>query len=413
MRLAARILASAVVLALASLGLWRILATGISDHLATSGQPRQALDWGRNNPAALTALALEQVGQGKLDQAAENTRSLLRREPLNGQGFVILAAIAEAGSNKAQAMQMYAAAIRRAPYSVAPRARLAGEQLSQGEFREALENLDGIFRISGAEQARIFPILIELAVNPEFADALALKLATQPVWRDSFVSNVFSLASPEQLAAVLSALQHHGVLDAEMMRSWIDRLIKDGKWGEAYARWIRGIQQSGPFRLRHVHNGDFETAPSGAGFDWRIGDSAGILVDRPARISAGGNHALRLTFLDRRIEAIPLHQWLMLGPGTYRLRFSATAQDLRSDRGVQWVIRCVDGKELAASDLLTGQFGWKSLDVSFDVPARECMAQDLWLRNAGAAAAGKMIGGAIMFDDFAIERVRGGLTPRK
>ncbi len=413
MRLSARIIASVVLLALGSLGLWRILATGMSDHLAGSGQPQQALDWDRNNPAALATLARQQRDQGNLAQAAETARDLLQREPLNGQGFVILANTAEVGTDKAQASSMAAAAIRRAPYAIAPRAWLAGEQLSQGSLQQAIESLDQIFQISGTEQARLFPVLIELVADPEFADALAMKLATRPVWRAGFVSTVLSSASTEELAVIFSALQRHGDLEPVTTGLWIDRLVKDGQWGEAYARWVGGIQQSAPFRLRHVYNGDFETASSGTGFDWRIGDSAGVLVDRPAEASADGNHVLRVTFLDRRVETIPLHQWLVLTSGTYRLRFRAAARNLRSDRGVQWVVGCVDdGKELAASERLTGHFDWKSIELQFDVPAKGCEAQDLWLRNAGAAAAGKIIGGAIMFDDLAVERVQGDLPPR-
>ena len=213
-------------------------------------------------------------------------------------------------------------------------------------------------------------------------------------------------------------MQHHGDLDAITTGRWIDRLVKDKLWGEAYARWVGGIQKNAPFHLSHVYNGDFETVPSGTGFDWRIGDSAGVLVDRPAGASADGSHALRLTFLDRRVDAIPLHQWLMLGPGNYRLRFHAAAQDLRSDRGVQWVVSCTDdGKELAASERFTGSFDWELFELRFDVPAQRCEAQDLWLRNAGAAAAGKIIGGTILFDDVAIEdngveRVQGHLSSR-
>ena len=106
MRLAGRLIAIVVVLALASLGIWRTLMTGMSDHLAAEGESEQALNWDSNNPAALAALAGQQRDQGNLEQAAENARALLQREPLNGQGFIILADIAEAGSNKAEAMQM-------------------------------------------------------------------------------------------------------------------------------------------------------------------------------------------------------------------------------------------------------------------------------------------------------------------
>lgn len=243
MRLPARIIVSVVVLALASLGLWRILATGMSDYLVAGGHPQDALSWDKNNPGALAAVARQQRIDGKPDQAVDSARTLLQREPLNGQGFIILADIAEAEANKIQASMLATIAIRRAPYALAPRAWLAGEQLSEGNYQAALKNLDEILSISPGQQTRLFPILIDLAAKPEFADALALKLATQPAWRASFLSSVLSSATPEQLATVFSALQHHGDLDAVMTGHWIDRLVKDGKWGEAYARWVGGIQQ--------------------------------------------------------------------------------------------------------------------------------------------------------------------------
>lgn len=408
MRLFARLIASVMVVALASLCLWRILVTGMSDHLAAAGHPQQSLGWDRNNPAALATLAGEQRAHGNLDQAAESARALLQREPLDGKGFVILAELAEAAPDQAQATLMSSIAIRRAPYTLAPRAWLAGKQLGEGRYQEALENLDEILRISPARHTRLFPVLTELAAKAEFADALALKLATRPLWRASFLSSALTSASSEQLAAVFSALQRHGDLDAATIGLWIDRLVKDGQWGEAYARWVGGIQKGSLLRLSHVYNGGFETAPVGAGFDWRIGDSAGVLVDRPDRMGSDGSHAIRLTFLGRRVDAIPLHQWLMLGPGTYRLSFASAAQDLRSDRGVQWALRCLDdGAELAASEKLTGHFDWKQFELQFDVPGQACIAQDLSLRNAGADAAGKIIDGVIMFDDIAIDRVQG------
>jgi hypothetical protein len=49
-----------------------------------------------------------------------------------------------------------------------------------------------------------------------------------------------------------------------------------------------------------------------------------------------------------------------------------------------------------------GSFDWKTFAVSFVVPAENCPAQRLWLRNPGAAAAGKAVVGDIWFDDIAI-----------
>ena len=408
MKMAARVLFIALLLCVSLLGIWRVLATGMSDHLAASNHPRQALDWDANNPGALVALARQQREQGELAAAATSARALLQREPLNGSGFVILANTAVAGADKTQAAKLSVIAIRRAPYALMPRAWLAREQLDQGNYSEALENIDEILRLSPAQQTHIFPILVALSTDSEFADALALTLAKRPTWRGSLVNYLMNSAGPEQMPSILSALQQHGGLDAATTGRWIDRLVKDGKWGEAYARWAAGLHQEAPARLRHVYNGDFEAEPGNTGFDWRIGDSAGVLVDRPVGISGDGSHALRLTFLGRRVESIPVHHWLMLAPGGYRLAFAASAQDLRGDRGLQWLIRCLDdGRELAASELVAGNFAWKRFQLDFVVPAQACIAQDLQLRNAGAAGAGKIIGGTLMVDDFEIEQVHG------
>jgi hypothetical protein len=43
--------------------------------------------------------------------------------------------------------------------------------------------------------------------------------------------------------------------------------------------------------------------------------------------------------------------------------------------------------------------------VDFKVPDQGCGAQELWLRNAGADGAGKIIRGTIRFDDFVIDRI--------
>lgn len=406
MRIASRLIATVLVLALASLGLWRILATGMADNLARE-HPRHALDWDASNPTAMAALARQQLKHGKTTQAADSARRLLAREPLNGSGWLLLADLAQA-SDKAQATALATIARHRAPYALAPRAWLANEQLGQGRYPEALENLDQILRIAPARHAQLFPILIELTDDAGFVDALAQTLASRPSWRNSFIDTVLSKASSERLAIIFAALQRRGELDAPVTSRWIDRLVTDGQWGEAYARWVSGLGMRTPFRLSRVYNGRFETAPMGGGFDWRIGDSAGVLIERAALVGSDGGYALKLSFLGRRVDSIPVHQWLMLAPGSYRLRFHASAQDLNSDRGLQWMLRCLaDDSELAATERLDGSFDWKSIETAFRVPEQACPAQDLWLRNAGAAAAGKLIRGTILFDDFAIERIEG------
>ncbi len=411
MRSVAKRIAFLGLTALALVAVWRVIVIGMSEYFA-SDSPQRALEWDAGNPAALLALAQAQLDQGALADAQETAQRLLSREPLNGRGFVVLAEVARMQGDRLLTIQLSTIALRHEPQALGPRAWLAGEDLAQARYADALDGIDRILRVSPGQSARLFPVLIELANNPEFADALAIKLAGQPAWRNGFLNSLLNKAGSDAIDRVLSALQRHGALDLAAKGRWIDRLAQDGAWGEAYALWVGTIEQAHPTRLGYVFNGGFETQPSATGFDWRIGDSAGVIIDRTSPPGANGAHAVGLMFLGRRVEVIPLHQWLLLGAGPYRLSFRAMAEDLRSDRGVQWHIRCQQsGKELMVSEHLGGSFHWKEQGIDFEVPDQECLAQDLWLGNSGTDGPGKVIHGSISFDDFAIERIENHALP--
>jgi hypothetical protein len=279
------------------------------------------------------------------------------------------------------------------------------EQLDQGHYAQALDLVDRIWRIAPGKQVNLYPVMIALTERPKFANALADKLSARPPWGGSFVSLMMTMASLEGIESVATRLQQRDALDASGLGQWIDRLAKDDKWGEAYARWAGELPLSDIKTLRSVYNGGFESEPSGTGFDWRGGKSVDVIIDREGHAGSGSSFAVRLRFLGRRTENIPLHQWLLLSPGTYHLRFRARAQDLHSDRGLQWVIRCLDDHaELAASDSVSGSLSWTEFNVDFEVPERNCPAQDLALHNAGSKGAGRILAGTVWFDDVSVDR---------
>ncbi|SFN31910.1 hypothetical protein [Dokdonella immobilis] len=395
----------AIALTLAAVACWRIVVTGISDRLA-SDKPQRALDWDPANPVALAALAQQQLDRKEWAAARASALRLLHAEPLSPEGFVILSKVAVAEGDMEQTETLSSIALRRAPHALGPPAWLLGQQLEQGDYAQALDLVDRIWRIAPGMQARIHPVLMALAEKPAFADALAERLTLKPVWRASLINSMMIKGSPEAIEHVFSALQRRDALDAGEMGQWIDRLAKDGAWGEAYARWAGELPLSEMNTLRSVYNGGFESEPSGTGFDWRIGKSVDVIIDRESLAGADGSAALRLRFLGRRTERIPLHQWLLLAPGEYRLRFRARAQDVRSDRGLQWTVRCLDGRtELATADAVSGTFDWTERAVDLVVPERDCRVQDLELRNAGSKGSGKIVFGTLWFDDISIDRI--------
>jgi tetratricopeptide (TPR) repeat protein len=403
---AARWAAWLAVFLLSALAAWRILATGMADRLAGE-DPLRALQWDARQPRARLMLAQQELDRGQPAAAAEIARQLLAHEPLAGDAWAILAQAAAMQGDRAEATRLFEIARRRAPHAQRPLAWLIEEQLRKGDFAQALENVDRLLRIAPGQHRLVFPPLLQLADQPAFVEALADRLAARPPWRPLLIGALISKGSADTVDRVLSEVQERGGLEAAEIGRWIDRLAATGQWGEAYARWAGELDAESLGRLASVYNGDFESAPSDLGFDWRIDDAPGVIIVREAMAGTGASQAIRLHFLGRRVESIPMHQWLLLAPGSYRLRFSAKAEDLRADRGVQWVLRCQQrgGAELAASEAQQGNFDLQVTTVDFRVPETDCVAQDLFLRNAGAEGPGKILIGSLWFDDVNIERL--------
>jgi hypothetical protein len=246
---------------------------------------------------------------------------------------------------------------------------------------------------------------VKLAEDPEFADALAGYLHGNPPWRRSVLA---ALADPRHgnLAAagrVMQALQARNGLSDEEYARWLDGLMLQGRWGEAYARWAGTAVKRGG-RLPPVFNGDFEQQPSDAGFDWRLKRVPGVLLAFEPATGARGKTAY-FRFLNRRVPRAGLEQPLLLSPGVYRLGFRARAQALRSGMGLQWQVSCVGrGGVIARGEPVQGTFGWRNSETEFRVPEAGCPGQFLRLVNPVPVGSGQQVAGELWVDDVTISR---------
>lgn len=382
---------------------WRIIATSSADRLAHDA-PLRALAWDPSNPAALVALAEAQLAERQWAAAAATARALLRTEPLQAQAFVIMAAAARAGGDVQHASVLDRIALRRAPKD--PRARVVAidTRLSEGNYAAAMAQIETLLRISPAFRQRVLPILVQLADTPAFADALAHSLSANPPWRTAVLAALLAQGSRAAWTQVYSAVQRDGALTQEEAGRWLDRLAGLDQWGEAYSRWVGTLSLPSGTPLVLVHNGGFEQEPTQIGFDWRIRNSPGVIIERVQVNGASGASAARISFAGRRVPTIEFEQNLLLGAGTYQLGFRALANDLRSEKGLEWAISCTGAaRPFAVSPRLQGTFAWKAFTTQFNVPAEHCPAQRLWLRNPGSAGSGKIVSGDVWFDDFAID----------
>lgn len=393
-----------VVLALlfaASIGAWRIVTIWLADRWAVE-DPVRALHWIDRHPTALLALAETQLDEGKLEAARITARKLLGVEPLEGRGFRVLADVARQQGRSKEALALYKISERRSPRDLKTRARLLEHYLQAGEHAAAIAQMDVVIRIAPERKAKLLPLMAQLASEPEFAAKLAQALERRPEWRSEFLSHLLSARDPRAADSTLSSLRRAGGLTDAEFDEWIARLMQQGRWSEAYVRWV-GTLDLREGKLPLVYNGGFEKPVTGKGFDWRTTKVAGVSIEFVPDGIAPGNSA-HASFRWRQVPKVNVEQPLLLAPGRYRFSSRVRASALQSDRGLQWAIVC-EGQTvpLAASERLSGTFGWRNVPMDVTIPATGCDGQ--WLRMLNPAPTGfaQQVSGNLWFDDVGIK----------
>ena len=391
-----------VVLAFVLVASWRIVGQMQAERYAETA-PERALAWRPNHPQALLVLAERQLAEGRLAEAQASARRLLAHEPLQGVGFRLLAEVADREKRPADAFRLYLIAERRAPRDLKTRAWLTQRYLERGDFSKALAQVDRILRMAPQRGRSINPVLAQLAEDPAFAQALAATLRQEPPWRTAFLNALRDPRTGNPLAAgrVMQALQNQGGLAPEEYAGWLDSLILQGRWGEAYARWAgKAVKPGG--RLPLVYNGNFAEPPSDAGFDWRRRRVPGVLLQFEPGSAADGQ-VVYFHFLDRRVPNAGLEQPLLLSPGVYRLTLRMRAQSLRSELGLQWVVACTGPAGVVGrTDAIDGSFPWRTFEADVSIPAAGCPGQWLRLVNPVPSGAAQRVVGELWVDDVRI-----------
>lgn len=386
---------------------WRVLSLGLADHYAET-HPERALAWRSDHPEALFRAAEAAARDpARADQAADYARRALRNNPLDGRPYRVLAQLALAEGNRERATELFTIAAHRARRDLPAHLYLLDHHLRASRVPEALEHLDLLLRLQPGLLRRFEPLVLALAATPAAHGPLADALAENPPWRGG-VLRIAATRSPdvEPVMPLFDAVrQRPGGLAPGELGPWLDRLVKEGRVGQAYLLWAANLPPERQQRLGNVFNGDFEHAPEPVGFDWRFGRVPGARIERLGGPGVGGQHALHLAFEYRRVPFNHVRQMLALPPGRYRLALRARADGLRSGPGLVWEISCLKGgAPLARTEPLRGQTPWHTVEAEFEVP-EGCAGQWLALRIPFRIEAEQQIGGRAWFDDLKIRRL--------
>lgn len=378
------LLFAAWLLALAALGAGLLVSRGGQDRIE-----------------AELAAAEAALQSGQRETAAALARAVLGREPATGRAFGLLARAEGGDAHDAATLARYQAAARRAPRDASVRGWLATHALQSGDHAAAADHLDALLTVAPGQRAALLQGVAELAQDPEFATALAAHLVQRPQWRNAILRATTARGLPDAADNLHGALRARGGLEPAETARWIDGMLRDGRWGSAYARWASGIEDR-PERLPVPWNGDFAREPSSSGFDWRVRRTAGVLFDRID--VAGGGQAARLRFLGRPVARPGLEVPLLLGPGDHVLRLRARTVNLRSDQGLEWELACGDGRTRIASGARVRESReWTRLELPFTVPGAEgCEGQWLRLVNPAPRGVAQTLRGELHLSDITI-----------
>jgi hypothetical protein len=369
---------------------------------AKSGNPEIAAPQAQSlSPAAATRVEKDQ------DRAiSDRAMRAIAANPLNAPAISLLGQLAELHGDPQRARPFLGHAARlslRESYAVY---WLLQQALAVDDTATVLRHADALLRTRGRAVPLVVPVLAHLVEKEKAAPHVAALLATNPPWRTTFFAalptNISDARTPLYLLLGLQSTQSPP--SRSEILSYIRFLMGRNFHELAYYTWLQFLPPAQLATLSPLNNGDFEDAPSGAPFDWTLGQGGGVTTEIRSLPGTPDNHALFVEFTQGRAEFPGVSQTILLGPGTYTLKgqFRGT---MAGARGLVFRLACVGQGPLAQTDLLRGEMQkWREFSLDVTIPPNGCRAQTLSLVLDARSASEKLVTGAMWFDDLSLRR---------
>lgn len=387
--------------------IWPLCSLVAADSLAASA-PEKALQWWPWHAEAMvrTTKALV-ISEGSAEETERLAKRALANSPLAGSAYAALAAVAEQRGEVSRAARLYGIAAAHTPRDRLPHLWLTDHAARNRDFPLLIAHLDQLFRLSPDRSAALLQTLASLAGDPQGRQALIEALMQAPPWRGPLLAG---LAAPDQplevIHSLFDALRHApSPLTSKERQQWGVRLLREGLVAQAHLLWVEGLEPARRATVGNVHDGGFEFPPDHGGFGWQFSRVPGAVVRQQGGAGVSGRQALVVEFQHRHVPFRHVRQVLALPPGDYRLSGRVRLDDLRTDRGLVWSVRCGSG-EMAQTPMFSGSAPWRAFEVDFSIPeAPNCRAQQLLLMLPARVKRERWIGGRAWFDDLRIQRI--------
>jgi hypothetical protein len=279
--------------------------------------------------------------------------------------------------------------------------------VQQGDYTDAMEDADRLFRVYPQSQPALLPSLAAMASDPKAKYALAARLSRAPPWRTQLLWDLArGSKNPLTTADLMMAMTTDGaVLRSEEVAPTLSRLVDAQRYLQAFLAW-RQFAPDSSTALTSVRDGDFQGLDAPAPFVWALGQGAGASADmsEPPSPDTARSQSLHVTYDGFSAPVGLASQLLVLGPGVYRFTTRAYVAAALPDPRLSWTLTCADtGQTLFATDADAPlDAGWNTLTASAVVPGGACQGQ--WLRLI-TAPGDRPSGTELWFDHVAMTRL--------
>jgi hypothetical protein len=156
---------------------------------------------------------------------------------------------------------------------------------------------------------------------------------------------------------------------------YIEFLISQGEFHEAFQVWRARFQEEGLPPISQgdlITNGDFgKDEILGGGFDWKIENVSGTEVSFDPSVAFEGKRSLKIVFTGKEnVDFHHVYQFVPLKPNTeYVLSANMKTQAVTTRSGLKIEVLGAGQSFHSVSEALTGDNGWRKLNVSFRTAA--------------------------------------------
>ena len=356
-------------------GLWRDVAL---TAIPSSGENLlKAIRLNPSNPEPYYRLGLFyqwDIRHIDLEESARYFRKAIERNPLEQDYWLQLAKILQRAGEAAASQRALENAIRVFPTGYRGRWMAANFLLQQGDLDKALPHFSYILAHYPNQGSSVYDVLEKAVDDSDFV--LEKIVPRDPSSFRQYLSHLYGTGDREATRKAWAKRLSFGLQAnrGDTVR-YIEFLISQGEFNEAFEVWSARVQQEGLSPIsetERITNGDFgKDEILGGGFDWKIEKVPGTEVSFDSSTVFEGKRSLKIVFTGKEnVDFHHVYQFVPLKPDTeYVLSANMKTQAVTTKSGLKIEILGAGQGFHKDSETLTGNNEWRKLVISFRTPA--------------------------------------------